>query len=182
MTSPGHSYFLVTPSPMFSRSTFTLMFQTPAFAQLPHASFSALHWHMSEMRASLPSDFLAALSTSPQYSRLHIPKSFLDGQYFIHILTLMNFPWDFANITKNHLSRAHCLWHATLILGLLATSCPSTASQPWARFQYYSVDFSRYHHNIFHQSFGMRHHQQMGRNGDHSGNEDPEQSYRATIM
>jgi len=32
------------------------------------------------------------------------------------------------------------------------------------------------------KSFGMRHHQQMGRNGDPGGNEDLEQSYRASIM
>ena len=40
-----------------------------------------------------------------------------------------------------YLSRAHCLWRATLILGLLETLCPSTVSLPWARFQYYSHQY-----------------------------------------
>ena len=43
---------------------------------------SALHRHLPQVRDSLPSDFLASLPTSSQYSRLHLAQPVLDGESF----------------------------------------------------------------------------------------------------
>ena len=43
---------------------------------------SALHRPLPQVRDSLPSDFLASLPTSSQYSRLHLAQSVLDGECY----------------------------------------------------------------------------------------------------
>ena len=152
-------------------------------------SFASIHAaNASKSSLWLPGFHVHPCSTSPT---VHLP-IFHGWSVFSLVLVQMNLSWSYLDPT-HYLSRVHCLWRVTLTLGLLATLCPSTASPPWARFQYYSLNIDLYqyrfdkntawfHHNISHQSFGMRHHQQMGRNGDPGGNEDLEQSYRATIM
>ena len=48
-----------------------------------HATFSALHRYMPQMRASLPCHFLASMSTPAQHPRLYIPQSVMDGRCFL---------------------------------------------------------------------------------------------------
>ena len=43
---------------------------------------SALHRHLPQVRDSLPSDLLASLPTSSQYSRLHLAQPVLDGECY----------------------------------------------------------------------------------------------------
>ena len=68
---------------------------------------------------------------------------------FSLILVTIDIPWFNPYPNRNHKnptyhSRAHCLWRATLTLGLLATLCPSTASLQWARFQYHYLKIEQY--------------------------------------
>ena len=165
-------------------------FQPPTFpcfhSHLMLYTFSALHWYMPQMRASLPSDFLASLSTSAQHSRLHIAKSFMDGLYLFYF----GFLWTFSDwesyFKSNSLSFKGSLPLACYPdIGPFGNIMPLNSISAVSKVSILSIlitEINSHLHNNFQQSFGMRHHQQMGRNGDHGGNEDPEQSYRATIM
>ena len=82
---------------------FTLVF--PSFLMITLiATFSALHRYMPQMRASLPCDFLASMSTPAQHPRLYIPQSVMDGRCFLQFLFQWIYPHKESYFRSNSLS------------------------------------------------------------------------------